>query len=293
MTRRAVTFTPPEGVPITFDIASGGSRVGAQLLDVILTWVTGLAIVLLVAWAGLVGWTAFFTLVTLLFFFLRVPYYVLAELIWNGRTLGKRIVRIRVISADGRRLTPSQIAARNLMKEVEVFTPLTLILAASADSLGTWGIWIMLVWVAVVLIIPLANRKRQRLGDMIAGTLVVENPKSVLLPDLARQVPQAASLFAFQPHHLDHYGRHELQVLEDILRSPPDGPGVKEEIEKVVAAIAKKVEYVEPVHWHQRRDFLMAFYRAQREHLESRRLFGDRREDKHHARGAKQAGGNR
>lgn len=283
MTRRAVTFTPPEGVPISFDIASAGARIGAQLLDLLITWSAGILFVLLVAWSGIIAWPAFFTLLSLLMFLLRVPYYILAELVWNGRTAGKRIVRIRVISASGDRLTPSQIVGRNLLKEVEFFTPFTLILAASADSLGAWGIGILLVWVMVVTIVPLANRKRQRLGDMVAGTLVVENPKAVLLPDLAKAAIDMRTRFAFLPHHLDHYGRHELQVLEDILRAPESVPGSDVELARVTDTILTKLGFTDPVPAAARRDFLLAFYRAQREHLENRRLFGDRREDKFHA----------
>ena len=281
-----VTFTPPEGVPISFDLASRGARLGAQLLDLLLTWTAAIAFVLLVIWANVVSWNAFVMLVTLLVFLLRVPYYILSELVWNGRTPGKRIVRIRVISADGQRLTPWQITARNLMKEVEFFTPFTLMMAASSDSLGGWGLAIMWVWVGTVFVVFLANRNRQRLGDMIAGTLVVDSPKVMLLPDLAATTPpQAVERFTFLPHHLDHYGRLELQTLEDILRSPASGPQAWEELGKVTDAILRKIGYTDPVLPGDRREFLLAFYRAQREHLESRRLFGDRREDKFHANG--------
>lgn len=281
---RIATFTPPEGVPISMTIASAGARFGAQMLDLLLTWTTCALFVLLVAYMNLISWNGFVTLLSLLMFLLRVPYYVLSELVWNGRTLGKRIVRIRVISADGRRLTPWQIAARNLMKEVEFFTPFTLVLAAWGGALGGWGVGIMLVWVATVTIIPLASRRCQRLGDMIAGTLVVENPKAVLLPDLAAAAARLPDRFEFQPHHLDHYGRYELQTLEHILRDRIANDRVWEELGKVTNAIITKIGYAEPVPAAEQRDFLLAFYRAQREHLESRRLFGDRREDKHHAR---------
>ena len=280
----AISFTPPEGVPIRFQLASRGARFGAQLLDLLLTWTAGILFVLLVAYLNLVSFEAFFTLLSLLMFLLRVPYYVLAELVWNGRTPGKRITGIRVISASGRRLTPWQIVARNVMKEVEFFTPLTLVLAASSDSLGPWGSGIMLVWVLAVSIIFLANRRRQRLGDMIAGTLVVETPRAVLLPDLSAQTSvQAVERFTFLPHHLDHYGRHELQVLEDILRDPGSGPDRHAETARVTDAIQRKIGYADTVLPNDRVAFLSAFYRAQREYLEGRRLFGDRREDKHHA----------
>lgn len=284
---RQITFTPPEGVPISFTIASLGSRLGAQLLDLLLTWTFAIAVVMLIAWLELIPWQAFGTLLTLLAFFLRVPYYLLSELIWNGRTLGKRITRLRVISADGRRLTPWQIAARNLMKEVEFFTPATMLIAAGIMVLGPIATTIAVVWGLAVYIVPLANKRRQRLGDMIAGTVVVDAPKAVLLPDMAQQ-PLASSVdrFVFQPHQLDIYGRLELQTLEEILRTTQANPKFVKDLAKVTEAITAKIQFTERLQPADQLDFLQAFYRAQREHLESRRLFGDRREDKFHAKDA-------
>lgn len=273
-------YLPPEGVPISFQIGSMGARFGAQFMDFLITYGGLFALLLFMLWANVLPETAFITLFTLLIFLIRVPYYILSELVWNGRTLGKRIVKIRVISANGRRLTPHQVTARNLMKEVEVFTPATLLLG------GATGGWVMtlitVTWVLGVIAFPFFNRKRQRLGDVIAGTIVVEQPKSMLLPDLARATGAVAQRFAFLPMHLDYYGRFELQTLESILRDPGKSPTYPVELAKVTAAIIRKIDYVDPVLPEERGAFLMCFYRAQREHLESRRLFGDRREDKNH-----------
>ncbi len=281
--RSLADFLPPEGVPIAFQIASMGARFGAQFLDFLITYGGLFALLLFMLWINVLPETAFITLFTLLIFMIRVPYYILSELVWNGRTLGKRIVKIRVISANGRRLTPHQVTARNLMKEVEVFIPATLLLGGGT---GGWVITIItFFWVLGVIVLPFFNRKRQRLGDMIAGTVVVEQPKSVLLPDLAIGGGERAQQFTFLPMHLDVYGRFELQTLESILRDPGTSPTYPAELAKVTEAIVRKIEFIDPVLPAERAAFLMCFYRAQREHLESRRLFGDRREDKNHKAG--------
>lgn len=273
-------YLPPEGVPISFQIASMGARFGAQFLDILITYGGLLALLLFMLWVNLLPETAFITLFNLLIFMIRVPYYILSELVWNGRTLGKRIVKIRVISANGRRLTPHQVTARNLLKEVEVFTPVTLLLGAGT---GGWVTTVLTtVWVLGVTACPFFNRKRQRLGDMIAGTIVVEQPKSVLLPDLVRAFGEKLQQFTFLPVHLDFYGRFELQTLESILRDSGKSPAYPIELARVTAAIIRKIDFVDPVPEQDQREFLLSFYRAQREHLESRRLFGDRREDKNH-----------
>ncbi len=281
--RRIEQFVPPEGVPIDFAVASLGARLGAQCLDLIFTYLVVLLCAFALIWGAMLPMEAASTLIVLLAFLLRVPYYILSELIWNGRTLGKRIVGVRVVNVEGRRLTPHQVTARNLMKEVEFFTPLTLVFAA--PDMSGWGIALTLAWVLVIAIVPLANRRRQRLGDIIAGTLVVDNPRSVLLPDLAVATPAPTSgeEFDFTPAELEVYGRHELQTLEDVLRDPTKGSDA-EEIKAIARTIIRKIGYDTTVKPGRELAFLSAFYRAQREHLETLQLFGTRRENKfHHA----------
>jgi uncharacterized RDD family membrane protein YckC len=66
---------------------------------------------------------------------------------WRGQTLGKRSLQLRVIDADGLRLTAAQLVARNLLRSVE--------LPAAFDLVG--GLF------------AAATRRAQRLGDIAAG----------------------------------------------------------------------------------------------------------------------------
>lgn len=272
---------PPEGVPIGFNIATLGSRFGAQFLDILFTYGGALLLLLAVIYAGHLTWLALVAFYSLTILFIRVPYYVLSELIWNGRTLGKLITGIRVISLDGRRLTAHQIVARNLMKEVELFLPIAFIFGAARSS------WvetvITLLWCVAVLLVPCLNQRRQRLGDMLADTIVVDTPRAVLLPDLSRVETRRG--YEFGPEHLDIYGRYELQVLEQVLRDPPKSPEAHEKVSAVTQTIRRRIGYAEAVPAAREWDFLMDFYRSQREFLESRHLFGDSRENKFHAAG--------
>ncbi|MBX5155849.1 RDD family protein [Rhizobium sp. NZLR8] len=279
---RVEQFIPPEGVPISFAIGSIGSRLGAQILDIIFTGILILICAFVIAFTGILPSNVEMMLIVLLGFLVRTPYYILSELIWNGRTLGKKITGIRVINANGRRLTPHQVTARNLMKEVEIFAPMTL-LASIATQSGLENA-LTSAWLLVVVIVPLANRRRQRLGDIIAGTLVVDNPRSVLLSDLALSAIAAADsqpAFEFSPEHLDIYGKYELQTLEDVLRDTTKSRN-SVEIAQIVRTITRRIQYPETVKPGQELFFLNEFYRAQREHLESLKLFGTLRENKYH-----------
>ena len=79
-------------------------------------------------------------------------YFVVCEGLW-GQTLGKRLANITVIGRDGRPATLRAAIVRNLLRPPPLMMPL-------AYVVGT----------IVVLVTP----RWQRLGDLLAGTLVVE-----------------------------------------------------------------------------------------------------------------------
>lgn len=285
---RMMRLIPPEGVPITFRIASLGARCGAQMLDLILTYLGTFLILLLALWLKLLSLWALEAMFFLLTFLIRIPYYTLSELVWNGRTLGKRIAGIRVISLDGGRLAPQQIVARNLMKEAEVFLPLSYLFGLR--GLGWVEASFLGVWMLAVLAVPFVNRRNQRLGDMLAGTIVVDSPRASLLPDLAQR-PALAASYMFSAAQLDVYGRYELQVLEEVLRTKPATLAAKRNLADIAAAVVKRLALDHPVPEAQTWDFLNAFYRQQRAYLESRNLFGDLRVDKFHRTAGRKPGG--
>jgi len=94
----------------------------------------------------------------ILLFVVTIGYPIALEWMWRGQTVGKRIFGLRVMDAGGRRLSFGQIALRNLLRFVDVL-PL-LYLAGGA---------------ALVL-----SKRCQRLGDMVADTVVVRQRKLVL-----------------------------------------------------------------------------------------------------------------
>lgn len=281
---------PPEGVPLTLRVAGIGVRLTAQITDVLIT-LTGMAcILILLALLNLTRPQTLFAVAALIFFLIRIPYYVVTELVWNGQTLGKRLMKIKVVSHDGRSLGTHAIVLRNLMKEAEIFLPGTLLLtldnATPIASLTAFG------WVVMAFLIPLFNPYRQRFGDLLAGTHVIHLPQPVLLKDLARDAPEPREQgrkLTFLAHQLDHYGAFELQTLEGLLRaddrqlSPAAYANHRKTLATIIEKIRRKIGYGDPVPPEDHAAFLSAFYTAQRAHLEQRQLFGDRRADKHHA----------
>lgn len=284
------TILSPEGVPLTLPVAGIGVRLAAQIADILITIIASICLLILLALMNLTQPQTLLAIGAMLFFGTRVPYYIATELAWNGQTLGKRMMKIKVVSHDGRSLSTHAIVLRNLMKEAEIFLPATLVL--TLDATAPMASLLAFAWVVMAFLIPLFNPHRQRLGDLLAGTHVIHLPQPVLLKDLAQEVPLVRSdspKFIFLAHQLDHYGAFELQTLEGLLRasdrntSPEAYKSQGEVMASIIDKIRRKIGYADPVSRADQPAFLQAFYTAQRAHLEQRQLFGDRRANKHHA----------
>lgn len=277
----------PEGLPLRFRIASAGERLGAFVLDVILVGVALVLLLLLVTVFALAlalgtggrGVGLALAAAIILFFVLRNFYFISFELKWQGSTPGKRVMGLRVIDARGGPLTGEAVFARNLVRELETFLPLVALLQAGQIWAGApgWARLFAVAWLTVFALLPLLNRDRQRVGDLVAGTIVVRAPKAVLDEDVSgRRAPAPA--YAFTREQLDLYGIYELQVLEGVLRQEGRESAAARRV------VCEKIKT--KIGWDRERGevdpdvFLREFYTAQRARLEQKMLFGERQEQK-------------
>ena len=274
----------PEGVPLRFAVARVGDRVGAFAIDCVVIGAALVAVLFLalVLAAGLRGMGLAFGL--LAFFLLRNFYFTWFECRSAGATPGKRLLGLRVIDAHGGMLTAEAVFARNFMREIELFLPLVaaLVPAALWPDLPGWARFSASAWLFVFALLPLFNRDHLRAGDLVAGTLVVRAPKTILLVDLSASAytseARAAPTFSFTVEQLDLYGIQELQVLETLLRQETRRRGA---LEGVARKIQEKIGWAPPSgEAFDNEAFLRAFYTAQRARLEHRLLLGERREAK-------------
>ena len=264
----------PEGVDLRIVLADAGERISAFLLDVLFIVLMLVALTLVViagAFAtGMSGVEYLGILWVLGFFFLRVFYFTAFEVTPRAATWGKRIIGIRVASRDGGALTADAIFARNAMRELELFLPLSF-LVAQKEAVDAWIYLLATVWCGVFVLFPLFNRDRLRIGDIVAGTWVVRAPKRLLGRDLLDRPENSALVFTKE--QVDAYGIKELAVLEDVLRHSH-----AETVHAVAERIRTKIGMT-----HDRSldgEFLQAYYKALRARLETRMLFGRRKRDK-------------
>ncbi|HVH65022.1 MAG TPA: RDD family protein [Candidatus Acidoferrum sp.] len=165
----------PERVAFQYEIAGIGSRFLAQFVDVLIISVIQIVITIgAAALAGLFNAGELAALIELILSFVLIAgYFLISEAAWNGQTVGKRVVRLRVVGDHGEPLTIAQAVIRNLIRVVD-FLP---------------------VLYAVGILTMFSNRRAKRLGDFAAGTLVVRDRERISLYDLggtAANAPAAA-----------------------------------------------------------------------------------------------------
>lgn len=278
----------PEGVPLRFEAASVAERFVAYLFDLFLVALTGIVLYiggfLATAVSGLGEPLA---LVIALAWLVWKFYFIGFEMWWQGATPGKRLLGLKVVSADGAGLTLDGIVARNLMRDLEVFLPLT-ILAAPEQVLGDAPWWLSLPaggWIVVMIALPFFSRERTRVGDLVGGTRVVRVPKAALRRDEAVRhslAPDApiVDAWTFSNEQLGIYGEHELETLAALLRDTEAGKARPEDLRVVAHTIARKIGFRGSAPDEDPRRFLRAFYEQQRAHLERKLLFGQRKASK-------------
>lgn len=297
--KKTVTILPPEGVPLEFELASLSDRISALLLDLVFIYVSIILMVLFVIFVvlGLIfgqstsGETSTTLAIMLLgLFLIRQGYFLFFELVWQGSTPGKRLTSIQVVSRDGGALTASALISRNLLRDVEVFIPLGLLLAP--QSITQFPDWIglpLFVWVIIMVLIPSLNKENLRMGDFLGGTMVIRVPKVQLREDKARQTNWGKkSDITFSAKQLSIYGEYELETLADILEQADRGKADVSDLIVIARTIAKKIGYEGNAPHRDPYIFLRTFYGAQRSALEKRLLFGQRKSSKHDDENAKE-----
>jgi uncharacterized RDD family membrane protein YckC len=269
------TFITPEGVDLRLELGSGGSRAAAFMIDVVLIVLilaaVTLALVFLASAVGNRGLQVIGIVWLVGAFILRNAWFSLFEMGSRGATPGKRFLGLRVVARDGARLTGSAVIARNAMREIEVFLPLSFLADQTAEGTAdTFLIIFALLWSGIFLFFPLFNRDRLRVGDLVAGTWVVQSEKTSLSADLVGTSYRARR--TFPKSALELYGIYELQTLEDVLRKEnPDA------VVTVAAMIRAKAGLADDGDDY---GFLYDYYVALCTHLEANMMVGRRRESK-------------
>jgi uncharacterized RDD family membrane protein YckC len=177
MNSSTLKIQTPEGITFSYSLAGPVVRALAWIVD-FMAILVGLNLVLIAARiAGLFDPDFGLAFTVLGYFVLSLGYAVFLEWAWRGQTLGKRMLHLRVMDAQGLRLQFHQVLLRNLLRFVDMLPGVYL--------LG--GVMCCL------------TRRCQRLGDLAASTVVVHNVKP-LEPDLDQLLAGKFNSLRQYPH---------------------------------------------------------------------------------------------
>jgi uncharacterized RDD family membrane protein YckC len=150
----------PEEINLQLEVANAGSRTLAILADLGLCgliFFVVYSVTFLLSSGRTADWMVHLSSnameIILLFvvFGFQWVYFNLFEWIWNGQTPGKRLLHLRVIKSDGTPVSWIDVLLRNISRPIDTFGPM-----------GLLGLLMIFV-----------SRKAQRLGDLMARTLVI------------------------------------------------------------------------------------------------------------------------
>jgi uncharacterized RDD family membrane protein YckC len=208
-----IIIDTPEQVHLEFTVAGIGSRFLALLIDSLIQLVIFVILIILTAVAfsfsieklgSYSGWVI--AILTLAYFCLYWGYFAAFEVLWKGQTPGKRVAGIRVIKDSGRPVNVFEAITRNVLRAV--------------DGLLAYGVGVVTM---------LLNSKNRRLGDFVAGTLVVHE-SSAREAELFFNTPaQSGSVF----HQAAALTLQEVELMETFLARRLDIPP---EVRRVNAA---------------------------------------------------------
>jgi len=108
------------------------------------------------------------------FLLLTLVYFLGTELVW-AQTIGKRVMKIRVVGLDGRKLTPGAAVIRNLVRIVD---------------------WLPGLYIIGAIALFTAGNKHFRLGDLAAKTKVVADDTPPPAPPDQRERPDDDDVIA-------------------------------------------------------------------------------------------------
>lgn len=207
---RTVAVVTPESTALEYEVAGPGSRFAALLVDTacqlaMLLLLAGVALLPLALWRGgsaVLRWTAQYVwpLAVGAGWLVLWGYYLGFELLWNGQTPGKRALGLRVIRDGGYTVEFGSSALRNVLRWVDLLP------VVAPYLLG-----------AVVMV---SHRQGRRIGDLVAGTLVIRERPTPWVETLVRGdgEPEEAATARLPVAVVDRLESEELAVIAEFLR---------------------------------------------------------------------------
>ena len=177
MKASALVIKTPEGIVFSQTLAGPVTRFFAWFIDLMSIGIIVSALGTVLGELRVISVDVTAAVLTLGYFAISIGYGIFLEWAWRGQTIGKRLLSLRVVDAEGMRLQFDQIVTRNLLRSVDMLPAFYLV--------GGVVCWL--------------SRKCQRLGDIAANTIVIRTPR-VTEPDLDQLLAGKFNSLRQYPH---------------------------------------------------------------------------------------------
>jgi uncharacterized RDD family membrane protein YckC len=177
MKSSALLIKTPEGIMFSQPLAAPVTRFLAWVIDLLIIGGLMYALASVLRFVQLISPGFGGAVLTVGYFIVSIGYAIFLEWIWRGQTIGKKLLRLRVVDAEGMRLQFDQIVTRNLVRFVDMLPALYFV--------GGLTCWL--------------NPKCQRLGDIAANTVVIRTAP-MAEPDLDQVLPGKFNSLRQYPH---------------------------------------------------------------------------------------------
>lgn len=218
-----IKITTPENIEVEYTLADVASRTAAALIDFLILF--GITIVLVIAavlvwrfapdfWEDYYGWIVGISLI--LAAIISYGYFIFSELTMNGRTIGKKALKLRTIRKNGQPVTFKHSAIRNLFR-------------LFVDNNG------------VGIVVMFFNKQHKRVGDVLASTIVVAE-------DTKAQPITLESLQNVNENYSYYLDEEEKELLRDYFQrreSFGDNSQIREDLKQHFTAKFEKLGVLE------------------------------------------------
>jgi uncharacterized RDD family membrane protein YckC len=225
-----IAITTTQNISLEYTLASIGDRIVATLVDLGIFLAYFFVAAMFISFVGdSLGTTSSWIFIS---FFLPIAFYsLLSEIFFNGQTVGKRVMGIKVISLNGNQPSFGQYLARWLFRLIDLWS--------FSFVVGT-------ITIAV-------TEKHQRVGDLVAGTTLVKlKPKTAIQETIFTAV--APENYIARYPEVVHLKDGDMQLVKEVLNNVAKTGNTmlalqtKEKIEQVLGIMSQQPDAIDFLH---------------------------------------------
>ena len=204
-------FITNQNIELDFEYASLGDRIVATLIDALVIGAYTIAIIFIASILQAVGAGNFGVFLVILMIVPILFYNLLFEIFGEGQTIGKKVRKIKVVKIDGSSPRISSYLLRWILRPIDISS----------------------FYGAVAMICISSSKRSQRLGDMAAGTTVINTSEKIRLQEVVSVTEENHEVTFYQVKRLND---NQIELIRKALKMRAEGNnegGVPELVVKI------------------------------------------------------------